>query len=149
MLAEAWSPSTHCSPLKYRSACWMASFMKAQPPLENAPGTSCVSITTCADPANWRLKLMGGLLLAGFGQHERVDALGAGELGQVPARFVDRGGVVVLRVRILLLQHVGVEIELLLSELLALRIDGAVVGPPLHQNRRKKLRACCARGGRW
>src|SRR5579872_1451631 len=80
--------------------------------------------------------------LAGFGEHERIDTLGAGELREVMAGLLDGSRVVLARVRILLLQLGGVEIELPLRELLAIGIGGVAGGPPLHQDRREKqLRA--------
>ena len=113
--------------------------MKVQPPLENAPGTSCGSTTDSRGVGKLAIEIDGRIALAGFGQHEGVDALVAGELRQVPARFLHRQVVGLAGIRILLLQFVGIEIELLLGQRGALRIDRAAVQPPFHQHRREKF----------
>ena len=79
-----------------------------------------------------------GIVLAGLGQHEGVDALGAGELLQIGARAFDGLAVVVLGEGILFLEFGGVEIELLLRQRHAVGVGAAIARPPARQHRREE-----------
>ena len=79
-----------------------------------------------------------GIVLAGFGEHEGVDALRAGKLLEIGAGAFDGSDVVFLGEGVFFLEFGGVKIELLLGEREPFGVRAAIAGPPFHQHRRKK-----------
>ena len=87
--------------------------------------------------------------LGGIAQHGLIDALKAGELGQVLARVLDGGGVVIGGERIRDLQLVAVELELLLGQRQPLRVHGRDWRSNDSAAPAPETRGCSCRDWRW